>query len=85
MKSKKPKFSAAAAFAAQPDDGTMGQGAGAPADPSQGSGEPDADDSSGAASGQPLSFPPEQVAQMEQLKQSGDMQSLGQYVAQYLP
>lgn len=75
---KKPKFSAAAAFQAAPDDDSMGQD-------SQQAPAPGGDASNQPASGQPLTFPPEQVAQMEQLKQSGDMASLGQYVAQYLP
>lgn len=73
----KKQFSAAAAFQAAPDDDTMGQ-SGAPA--------PDGDaDSAADQSGQPLTIPPDQVAQMEQLKQSGDFQTLGQMVAQLLP
>ncbi len=84
-----PKFSVADA---EPDaDDMSGQGQSAPAapaaggdpsaptDPSQQSGDPS------AQSGQPISFPAEQVAQMEQLKQQQDFAGLGQYVAQFLP
>lgn len=91
-KRKAPKFNAAAAYAADPDDESMGQdqsssgpSASAPTDPSDPSGGAQSGGDPSSQSGQPLTFPAEQVAQMEQLKQSGDMASLGQYVAQYLP
>lgn len=81
-KKRAPKFNAEAAFAASPDDDSMGQDSQQPSDPSQ-QGPPDP--TGGAASGQPLSIPPDVVGQMEQLKQTGDFQSLGQLVAQLLP
>lgn len=81
-KKKAPKFNAAAAYAAAPDDDSMGQDSGGPAqDPNA----PPADGSGASASGQDVTIPAQVVAQLEQLKQSGDFQSLGQMVAQLLP
>lgn len=80
-KKTKPSFNAAAAYAADPDDASMGQDQSqAPAGP--GAGAPGGDQQ---GSGQDITIPGQVVAQLEQLKQSGDMQSLGQIIAQLLP
>lgn len=67
-----PNYDASAAYSAMAGQ----QGA-----PTAG-GEPDADDQSG---GQPLTIPPDVVAQLIQLKQGGDMAALGQAIASLLP
>jgi hypothetical protein len=87
------KYNAAAAYAtmAGGDGSAMG---GAPMGDPNGSGgsstapaapDGDADDTQEGGGEAGLSLTSNQVEQMEQLKQSGDMASLGQFIAQLLP
>lgn len=73
------KYSAADAYAA------MGQDPAAMAAPDAGAPAPAPGDTGGDDQGQPLTIPPDVVAQLVQLKQSGDMAGLGQAIAQLLP